>query len=610
MCGIAGIIKNANLNELDIYKGYLLWINMAERGRTAHGCSVIDTSENVINYYKCGSENKEPKKSSENDEALQMLGKCVNSLSDPRIMFVHDRAASTFAGGTNNRENTQPLIVPFNDEDHISLMHNGTIHNMEDIYFKQTGKNPDPKLSDSYLAALLFQEEKYDWLANYIGAASLVWYNTATKKVYMWRGQSPDYQDDKLLSEERPLYYVTKKDRIEFASTIEALFNTDLDPDLDSILSLPANTLFSVNLENLELEEIVKLDRSKAHQKESYHHGSYGGYGGYGGYGSQNRYNPYQGMRRPTQNKPSLPKKVQPLDHNAYLKSQDLGGLFEAIPFCINYPDNYNDIISRLPVEAVYMTEFKSNLRDSKINLFAGLYYNNGGLMHSQFPVYSSLADYDNFPPIADNYLNIPYLVSNVTSNVLSFKFKKELVEEYFWKGLLCKDKESFLKLEYLVNNNKSTQVITALELSTYLKCPTFYGVIIDNNRVNFTVSDTYYKGMLLSSHFKNYIEIFPYTNINYNYQNRSLTNNYYNYCLATFLRGIFNGVFSMRNYEELISPINVAGLDNILYGKYSLSDLKSKIAEKMKSLDSSISIKDTKIKLHKIFLGNESTEK
>ena len=617
MCGIAGIIKNTKLEELDIYKGYLLWINMAERGRTSHGCSIIDRDENVINYYKCGSGPKEPNKSSENDEALQMLGKCTSSLDNPTVMFVHDRAASTLAGGTNNKENTQPLVVKFGDGQYITLMHNGTIHNMEEIYNKETGKKANSSYSDSYLAALLFQEEKYDWLSTYTGAASLVWYNTNTRKLYMWRGESPEYEGEPKLKEERPLYYVKKDDRIEFASTVDALFNTDLNPNLDSIVSLKANTLFSIDYETLSLEEVMVLDRSKAAQRETNYYNPYSSYPskysssksygyGYGnsydyGYGNRNSY-------------PSLPKKKEVTypPKEVKVKDEDLEGLFKAIPFCANYFDNYDTILSRLPDEAAFITEFKDKLKSNKINLFAGLYYNNGGLMHSQIPVYSSIKDYESNPPKVDGYLNIPYLISSFTGNVLSFRFKEDLHEEYFWKGLLCKDKEHFLKLEYLTHKSTTITVLTSLELSTYLKTPTFYGVIFNNGKVNFTVSGKiFYKGQSMDSYPKDFLEVFPYTNINYKHENKSFTNNYYNYCLAKFIKGLLNGLFSMRNYEELVSPINLAGLDNLLYGKYSLLNLRTKIGEKLEeNINSSCTVKDAMKGMNLIMMGNEDSKK
>lgn len=612
MCGIAGVVKKADITKTDIYKAYVMWLFMSDRGRTAHGCSVIDSGKRVINYYKCGYDKNEPKKSIDNPEALTMLNKCSDTLDNPNIILVHDRAASTLAGGNNNKENTQPLIVDYTGQkDFITLMHNGTIHNMEDIYYKETGKVPDDRYSDSYLAALLLAEEKYDWLKDYNGAASFVWYTTESNKIYFWRGESKKSRSSKSISEERPLFVCTKENELIFASTLDAIYKADLYPDVDSIDSLEENIVFCIDLdlEEFKLEKVISIDRSESTQLDktydSYHTRKYPSANSAIPYDSRafgynkNYRNPYNYNNFINEDDDDGEDDVY--NYNLPRLNTSEGGFLEPIPFCINYFNNYHNIISAQSLHE--LTEFKGKISSTKVSLFKGLYYNNGGLMHSEFPMFNNLKDYDEANINLNNTIIASYLVSPTTSNTLSYKFKEDLNEEYFWKGLLCKNKEKFVELLHLTKANTNT-ILTPLAFSTYLKCPTAFSVLLGRGKVSFSVSieGIYYKGKHIKEYDSDIKEIFPYTNLAYRSYNKSIACSYYNYCISKFVTSLLNNVFSIRQLEDLTSSINIAGIENSMIEKYSLEELKN-MAKEFRQLEDVSTVKEGKNIINKIMI-------
>ena len=181
---------------------------------------------------------------------------------------MHDRKASV--GGVS-LEKAHPIIikekveVPEGEEPKEEVkfvfIHNGTIHNYEELAKKYI---PDIKitgLSDSQVLALLIYYSGFDFLSEYIGGAAFVAvdYREKEPKVYLWRGKSKQYSYSQQPEEERPLFVNYSNDRLVFSSI--ASYLSVLDGDA---YYLTANSL--ITYYQGELYIIKEVDRSKCTQ--------------------------------------------------------------------------------------------------------------------------------------------------------------------------------------------------------------------------------------------------------------------------------------------------------------------------------------------------------
>lgn len=148
----------------------------------------------------------------------------------------------------------------------FSGVHNGTISNYIELA-KEYGINASiEKKNDTQVLYEILYKEKYEILSKYIGAASLIFQNYYTDDVYIFRGESSNYKEGTVNSEERPLwfwevapnnYYISSiKDSLRFIGATE-----------EQVKIVPANTLFIFN-KGKKIKEIP-IDRSKAYQKEN-----------------------------------------------------------------------------------------------------------------------------------------------------------------------------------------------------------------------------------------------------------------------------------------------------------------------------------------------------
>lgn len=536
MCGIAGIIKNKNLNKLDTYQATMLAWQMADRGRTSHGACVVNRSEALLHYYKMGSEISEPSKSVDNPEYLTSLNTLVKSTVGGNMIFVHERAASMGVGGANNRDNTQPLILEFEDE-FISLMHNGSIHNMDELYEKYMEQTAEKSWSDSYLAAVLLFNQKYDWLREYNGAATLVWYSSIDKKVYLWRGESKTTKYATKPSEERPLYIYEKEDTLCFASTAIALAKSTINIKKEKIYSLPENTLFSIEENSCTPVEIAKFDRSEAQQNLNY------SYTVQGGAKKGNVFNMGERTREYYDEDNFTDRSVKELP----AKTPRYAGLLKSVPGSINYPADYDYIMSHPNYSGI--CDFKGPIsNDIVLNLVKGLYYTNGQLCHSIVPFYSS-GGKANEEPNSYDPIDFGYYIDPITGNVMSSNVSAKFDEVWFWHGLMCKDRKAFNTL----NNWKTA--LSAKSVSNFVKHPTHYGLcVIDGNKVTLSPSFQMWKDGVMISEYGPIDEPFPYCSVKYLDEKGTFALNRFSNLLGKFINSCINEEFKTALFEDIVA--------------------------------------------------------
>tara|TARA_R110000787_G_scaffold70320_1_gene156396 strand:+ start:11462 stop:13156 length:1695 start_codon:yes stop_codon:yes gene_type:complete len=518
MCGIAGIVKGRSkkLNRVDALQGSMFaWI-MSDRGRTSHGFSVINRHSSQVRYYKMGSEYIEPSKSVGNIDYVTELSNAVEEVKEGDLLFVHERAASSGAGGTNNRDNTQPLIVSFGDE-YISLMHNGTIHNMEEIYEKEMGKPVEHGWSDSYQAAILFQNNKFEWLKNYNGAATFVWYQSSTKSTYFWRGESKLTSNSLSISEERPLYMYHDEgftESLYFASTESSLLRIVIDSDEKNIKELESNTLYvceesSSTLSKVECYSRIESQQNliRAHKPHSISN-------------NQSYYEP----------KPS---------------KREFCGLLQRVAGSINYPYGYNYTTSNKFFSG--LSDFRGDIgNDVTISLFKGLYYTNGQLSHSDMVFYSDSKKMRQSP---EEYQTItfPFFINPSNGNVMSTNISGSNEEEYFWHGLMCDNKIAFNKLK------NCTTAMSALEVSKLVKHPTHYGLGVTNeDKIVLLPQKVMYNNGVNINEGLDLARPYPYTSIYYKSTENVFVMNVLSLKLSNLLVDAANGEFNIVLFEEL----------------------------------------------------------
>jgi len=199
-------------------------------------------------------------------------------------IFGHTRKASS--GGTRDRY-TQPYYIEKNyalcksriskdpkygkwsklQPPHHKVfvgVHNGTIFNAEELAKKYKLKVIHQN-DTQILFDLLFMGY-FEVLGEYVGAASLIWYNYYEQCTYIFRGESPVTDKAITASEERPLYFWNiDKNNVYISSIEESLKFIGGGKDCD-VKELPANTIFKIR-EGAIVDQI-NVDRSKVYQKK------------------------------------------------------------------------------------------------------------------------------------------------------------------------------------------------------------------------------------------------------------------------------------------------------------------------------------------------------
>ena len=209
MCGIVSVIQK-NWNATINYSAGRMFKQMlfadALRGTDGTGMFWMDTKKNQVLY------NKVPKPSW---EAIPQLSE-LNTLSGVSNWVVGHNRKSTM--GVHTYENTHPF-----HEDHIVLVHNGTLSNQWELE-KETGKCA---VDSQVITKLLAKNKPKQALEKLEGAYALVWYNTNESKLYyarnkerpLWLVESDQYYF--LVSEAELAHWIAARNDIEIIKTTE-----------------------------------------------------------------------------------------------------------------------------------------------------------------------------------------------------------------------------------------------------------------------------------------------------------------------------------------------------------------------------------------------------
>lgn len=276
MCGIAGIL-NSKPRIFDYTTFCVLGINNDSRG--GDSCGVfIDGKYEVF---------------AEKDKKLfSQVFKESNVLNEFRgkecsIALVHDRKASI---GKIAPETAQPVILTDKAGNvRFVMIHNGTIHNYEDLAKKYIPETDIKGMTDSQVMARIFYYKGYDALAEYNGGSVflIVDYRQPEPLKLVFRGASKKYESAKEPEEERPFYFIQNDDEFVFSSIDKYL--EALRPD-ETVYTIEDNMLIKIG--EGEISNVKAYDRSKCCQTKkysgttvvttsnyyggAYHHSSYG----------------------------------------------------------------------------------------------------------------------------------------------------------------------------------------------------------------------------------------------------------------------------------------------------------------------------------------------
>lgn len=281
MCGIYGEI-NTKPRIFDYTTFCVLGVNNDSRG--GDSCGVF-----IDGKYEVGVDKKKLFQDffKESTVLNEFKGKEVS------IVLGHDRKASV---GKVSAETAQPVVLTDKSGNvRFVMIHNGTIHNYEDLAKKYIPDVDIKGLTDSQVMARIFYYKGYDCLAEYNGGAVfvIVDYRQPEPLKLVFRGASKKYESAKEPEEERPFYFIQNKDEFIFSSIDKYL--EVLRPD-DQVWSIQDNML--IQIVDGDIQNVKAYDRSKCCQSKKYTstvvHTTTNGYTG-GSYGSDYYGGTYQG---------------------------------------------------------------------------------------------------------------------------------------------------------------------------------------------------------------------------------------------------------------------------------------------------------------------------
>lgn len=250
MCGIAAIIPNSGY-KVDWVKVKLLLLLNEERGKQSTGVATLNGSIKSLSSASSFVSSLNITKDSDGPALLQT------------------RAPSV--GMSRSIDAAQPIIEN-NDEGEIEmlLVHNGTIHNMEELATEH-GIEYSANDTDSQVLSRFILEHKYEVLEQYHGAASLIWLRKDDpNSVYVFRGESANSNyGTKVMAEERPLHIGYDETGTYLSSTAMALKTVFNNKDeKDTVREIEANIVF--RYEAGEEVIVYEVDRSKVSQSKVY----------------------------------------------------------------------------------------------------------------------------------------------------------------------------------------------------------------------------------------------------------------------------------------------------------------------------------------------------
>jgi predicted glutamine amidotransferase len=194
--------------------------------------------------------------------------KLLSSTQKASIVLIHCRKRSV---GEISEQTAQPVVIK-NDAGEIDfcLLHNGTIHNADELWEKHNKKDKLPShFTDSQTMAHVFYHYGYEDLKNYNGAAAFVIIDYRKDRsdptVLFFKGASLATCNSSVATEERPLFFCYENDMLIFSS----LYNSLKCISDNEILSLSPNKL--CQFIDGELVVIEEVDRSKQKQHRTFY---------------------------------------------------------------------------------------------------------------------------------------------------------------------------------------------------------------------------------------------------------------------------------------------------------------------------------------------------
>jgi len=179
------------------------------------------------------------------------------------VVMGHARKASV---GSTDVEYAQPVFITSKDEKYIDfvLIHNGTIHNYEELA-KEFKLEDYDKDNDSKVLARIIHEKGFKVLEKYRGTASIIFWDRKHKNsLFVFRGESPFNANGIHLTEERPLYMFTE------SNENNRYFSSVKDPfkllGKGKVEKVPENVV--IEIKKNHIHSTTKINRQKASQSK------------------------------------------------------------------------------------------------------------------------------------------------------------------------------------------------------------------------------------------------------------------------------------------------------------------------------------------------------
>lgn len=236
MCGIVGVIsKKAGglfTKDLDLFETGLVIDTI--RGKDSVGAFTAFKNKQAM-AIKHGSNPFEMFKTKEWSTFKS------DSISRGRFVIGHNRASTI---GATNTDNAHPFV-----EENIILVHNGTIHNQEQL------TKTVVEVDSNAIAHALVENEPQDVFPWIMGAYACVWYDTVKAKLFMIR------------NDQRPLNLIDAGDTWLVASEpwMMAMPAQRQDRKLGDMICLEPGSLYAFDMEGKY--EVTPLDMSKKGQR-------------------------------------------------------------------------------------------------------------------------------------------------------------------------------------------------------------------------------------------------------------------------------------------------------------------------------------------------------
>lgn len=262
MCGIWGIV-NTKPRRFDFTTFCTLGIANDSRG--GDSCGYF-----IDGHYEYGS--KGDKKwfqcfFPENE----FLKTCFEST----IAFGHCRKASI---GKIDETTAQPVVIT-NKQGKIEyvLMHNGTIHNYEELAKKYIPEINIKGMTDSQVMARIFYYTGYDSLNEYNGGAvfAIADYRKKTPEILLFKGASKKDKYSKDKTEERPLYFCIDVDKEELVFSSICSYLMALRPGL---ITWDINSNILLKFDGKDIVPIKEFPRDDVYQHKERPIASYSKY--------------------------------------------------------------------------------------------------------------------------------------------------------------------------------------------------------------------------------------------------------------------------------------------------------------------------------------------